>query len=86
MDLNKIYAVQEMISGMVADGILTKDDLEDIALHVSVTPSIHYGIDKEFYKLEHDGSARGFVPNEGNIYAKIEGVNFVIDKLEEKES
>ncbi|MCD8207751.1 MAG: hypothetical protein LUD72_07430 [Bacteroidales bacterium] len=52
--------------------------LSDVEVNVKVSPSTHYGIDREFYRLTHNNSCDGFVHKDGAMSVTIDGVKFKI--------
>ena len=77
MELNDLYVIATGINEKVENGELNKDKLNDIEIVVSVTPTILYGIDKEFYRLSNDDNTDGFEPSE-EVSATIDDVRFLI--------
>lgn len=76
MDLNNVYALTNSINEEVVKGNLNKNDLNDIVISVLVEPNILYGIDKEFYRISHEGSSDGFT-HTSEVRAKLDRINFI---------
>lgn len=82
MELRHIYRLADVINEAILEEKLPKEIRDDISIIVNVSPTTSYGIDKEFYRLTHDGSDEGFV-HSGNIDASISNVKFNIrEKVE----
>lgn len=76
MDLNKVYAITNGINEEIIKGNISKTDLNDIVINILLSPEILYGVDKEFYRLSHDGSVDGF-EHTLEVRAKLDGINFI---------
>lgn len=77
MELNDIYKISNAINDKIEQGELHKKVLGDLTIVVQVKPTILHGIDKEFYKLTHEGDTNGFVHSE-EVNAVIDGIKFKI--------
>lgn len=79
MELRHIYQIANVINEKMD---YNKDMLKDISITVKVSPTTHFSIDKEFYRLTND-TTDGFV-HEDVINAVIDGINFtILDKTKE---
>lgn len=85
MELRHIYGIANAINKAFEDEGW-KDNRDDLMISVMVSPTTHYGIDKEFYRQTHDGSIEGFERSDELIFANIDGIVFKIvnKKTEEK--
>lgn len=79
MELKDIYNISDALIEKVKQGEIPKKVLKNITISVNVSPSILYGIDKEFYRLTHDGDMDDFKHSD-TIEANINGINFKINK------
>lgn len=79
MDLNDVYNISNALIEKIEKGELKIKTLDNLTITISVAPHILYGIDKEFYRLTHDGETEGFVHKE-EVEANINGVKFKIIK------
>ena len=81
MDLNSIYAVATAINRLAEDGQIRYEDIDEaMVINIDVTPTMHYGIDKELYRLTHGGEDEGFIHSSAPIEAQIDKVRFVISQ------
>lgn len=84
IDLNTIYTIAAAINELGEKGEVDFRDIDNsMVIGLEVSPSIHYGIDKEFYRTTHDGSDDGFEHLDAPIDAAICGVRFVITTKEQ---
>lgn len=79
MDLNNVYSVVNILNEAVVKGVIEKKVLKEMTISVNVSPSILFGIDKEFYKMSHDNSLDGFV-HTNKVYATIDNVRIEFNK------
>lgn len=80
MELNDAYLLTNILNEKINDGTLNKELLNNITIVVNVTPSILYGIDKEFYRISHEDSMEGFKHTQ-KVAARIDNVNFVFETM-----
>lgn len=80
MELNDAYILSNIINEKINEGVLDKSVLDNLTVGVAVTPTILYGIDKEFYRISHDDSLEGF-KHAPKVFAKIDGINFVFESV-----
>lgn len=80
MELRHIYGLADVINEAILEEKLPKDIRNEIMIVANVSPTTSYGIDKEFYRLTHDGSDEGFIHRDV-IDATISKVKF---KIKEK--
>lgn len=79
MDLNAIYAVSNAINKLAEKGEIRYEDIDNaIVISIEVTPDMHYGIDKELYRITHENSTDGFIHSHSPIEACINDVHFLI--------
>ena len=83
MGVDEAYLLSNIINEKVNDGTLNKEVLENIVITVNVAPAILYGIDKEFYRISHEGTTEGF-KHTSKVAARIDNVRFVFNSTEEK--
>lgn len=81
MELNDIYNISDALLEKIEKGELRKKTLDNLTITISVTPRILYGIDKEFYRITHDGETEGF-KHQKEVEATINGVKFKITPQE----
>ena len=81
MELNDAYLLANVLNEKINDGTLDKEILNNIAINVNVSPSILYGIDKEFYRISHDDSTEGF-KHTAKVMARIDNVHFEFSSKE----
>lgn len=81
MELNDAYLIANVLNEKINDGTLNKDILNNITININVSPSILYGIDKEFYRISHEDSMEGF-KHTSKIMARIDNINFVFSSKE----
>lgn len=60
MELKDIYSFADAIIEKVEKGEINQDVLKDIVVDIKVPPHILYGIDKEFYRITHNGNTIDF--------------------------
>ena len=77
MELNDVYKISDALIEKVEKGELPKKSLEEITIIIAVKPQILYGIDKEFYRITHDGDMEDF-KHKDVVEANINGVKFKI--------
>lgn len=76
MELRHIYQIAEAINTKLDIG---ENGLKDMVITVMVSPTTHFAIDKEFYRLTYD-TTDGFEHSEV-INATIDGISFkILDK------
>ena len=81
MDLDSIYSVAAAINKLADDGLIRYEDIDKaMAIHISVSPLRHFGIDKELYRQSKGEVDSDFIHNKGPIEATIDGVRFVIEQ------
>lgn len=82
MDLDSAYQIANILNEKIMEGIIDKTLLSQFVITVKVSPEKLYGIDKEFYRISHDGDLENF-EHSNEVSATIDGVkfNFVINKL-----
>lgn len=78
MNLKSIYAIANKINEAVLADSLSKDSLADVEVHIKGSPSQLYAIDRELYRMAHDGSSEGFMHTE-KIKAIIDKVSFIFE-------
>lgn len=76
MDLKHLYILSEIISEKIDNGDLSNDVMDDMEVVINLSPTIYYGIDKEFYYMTHGNSYEGFVHSEDMVIATINGIKF----------
>ena len=85
MDLKSVYEIANKINEAILVDSLSKDALADAEVHIKALPSQLYAIDRELYRLAHEGSTEGFV-HTGKIKAVIDKVTFIFEtKINEEE-
>lgn len=78
MDLKTVYSIATKINESILNNGFNKSVLSDIEVHIKVSPSQLYGIDRELYRLAHDGNVDGFV-HTNKVKADIDRVRFVFE-------
>lgn len=79
VDLNNVYSIVNILNEAVVKGSIEKKVLKEITISVNVSPSILFGIDKEFYKISHDNSLDGFVHTD-KVCATIDNIRIIFNK------
>ena len=79
LDLNSIYEIAKAINTLGEKDIVSFHDIDrSLVVGLEVPSTIHYGIDKEFYRTTHNGSDEGFEHVDAPIEATVSGVRFLI--------
>lgn len=75
MELNDVYSIANAINESIMKGDIKPKTLEDFTIEVKVSPTILYGIDKEFYRLSHENDVSGFEHGD-EVNAVIDNIKF----------
>ena len=81
MELRHIYSIATTLSESFNSDEMVGADINDIELHIKVSPGTLFGIDQEFYRQTHNGSLEGFKHNK-KVDANIDNVHFVLTEKE----
>lgn len=77
MELRHIYKLSEEIGNLFNSDEMIGANSDDILVEVNLTPQTLYAIDKEFYRMTHNGETEGFNHSDV-IEAKIGNINFLL--------
>lgn len=86
MELRHLYILSDIIRQNVEKENLPNEIYDKTEITMKFSPTTFYGIDKEFYKLTHNGSYEGFVHSE-EVNATINGIRFkILSELQKDEN